>query len=155
MGKHQLKKGTSEANKMTNQEYATVLRRIADIYAANPNIVQPFAGTTGMKHIFCHSKEDFAAAVKAFGSGAKSDDSECVIFTPDCVAPLKMAIYGFKSSCCHRVVKGEEEVPEEVIPARPATEARVIPAHRREIVEWVCGPFLDSMHDTGGDDAQD
>lgn len=132
---------------MTNTEYATVLRRIADIYAANPDINQPHDGTVSTSHIFCHSKEDFAAAVKAFGSGAKSDDPECVIFTPDCVAPLKMAIYGFKSSCCHRVVKGEEEVPEEIV---PATEARVIPAYRREIVEWVCAPFLD-----GGDDAQD
>ena len=133
---------------MTNTEYATALRRIADIYAANPYINQPHDGVDSTIHIFCHSKDEFAAAVKAFGPGTKSDDKDGVIFTPDCVAPLKIAIYGFKNSCCQRIVRGEEEVPEEIVPAR------TVPAHRREIVEWVCGPFLDSARDTGGNNAQ-
>lgn len=132
---------------MTNKEYASVLRRIADIYDTHADINQPFDAKTGFDTIYCHSKGELAAVVKAFGKGTKADDDNGVVFWPDCVKPLRLRVFGFKSDCCQRVVKGEEEVPEVRL---PACGAQVIPAHRREIVEWVCAPFLD-----GGDNAQD
>lgn len=48
-------------------------------------------------------------------------------------------VVAMRESVCKRVVVGTEEVPEQVI---PATEAKVIPAYTREMVEWDCTPSL-------------
>lgn len=37
-----------------------------------------------------------------------------------------------------RVVEIEEEVPEQVIPAKPAEPERIIPAHKRKVRKMIC-----------------
>lgn len=127
---------------MTNSEYASALRRIADIYDANPWINQPYEGISMAMSVYCHSKSEMAAAVKAFGTGKKSDGHSTVDFEPDITKPILLKIQGFKSDCCERVVVGVKEVPEQVY---PATKKYVVPAHTEEIVEWRCSPVLQGV----------
>lgn len=124
--------------KLSNSEFASKLRAIADVYDANPGIPQLYNLTAGNEYVFCHAKNEFAAAVKAFGTGEKGDDDDGLKFYPEITEGLTLRVYGFKSAICERV-----EVGKTVIPATPEV---VIPATPEQIVsvyEWHCGAFLD------------
>lgn len=125
---------------MTNVEFSQMLRNLADIYEAQPELPQLHSLREGIgsEFIFCHTKEVFANAVRAFGAGAKDADADGLIFRPEGFPMLK--IYGFKSNLCERVQIGTQVIPateEQIIPAQPEREVPVY--------EWHCAPFLDNQ----------
>ena len=128
---------------MTNSELAIRLRKLADLYDANPDAAQPHDLSQDRRElVFCHNKRTTAATIKAFGPGTK-DDSEyngTIVYKPHAFPEIEIHI--FKSNVCERVKVGEREVPETVIPARPAQAEVVIPARTEEIFEWRCGALL-------------
>jgi hypothetical protein len=128
---------------MTNQEFAAGLRQLAQLLEDNPEMVQPW-----LEHIqfMCRGKAAFAATVKAFGAGKKSESDAntsfaSIDFTPDSF-PLPVVVHGFKAAICERVT-GTRVVPRQVIPAKPAEPERIIEEHEEETVEYVCGPILE------------
>lgn len=122
---------------MTNREYADCLRRIADVYARNPDIKQPYAGVDCPMWVFCWDAETFARTVAAFGNGNKAFGDDEVLFKPD--VGLDLQIRCQRDQVCERKVVGARHVPEKII---PAVAAQIIPAHEEEIVEWDCKPIL-------------
>lgn len=125
---------------ISNETFVSGLRKLADLYEAHPEV--PLPHNIGMygDAIYCHSPAGFAAAVRMFGAGSKSDGDSTLDFTPG--FPLPFKVYGFKSDICERVQIGEEVVPaqpEQVVPEH------VIPAvaeHTKPIYKWNCKPFL-------------
>lgn len=123
---------------MTNLEYAQALRRIADIYAAHPEIKLPYHTELGSpESIYCHDRASFHATVAAFGPGIKRDDETGLIFEPEVGKAINLQVYGFKNGICKRIIVGKKTVPGRVIPKQ------VIPAYEIDEVEWICAPFLE------------
>lgn len=122
---------------ITNAELAAQLRALADIYEQNPEIPAPYDMREGhTDFVFCHDRDVFAAAIKAFGAGEKKFTSDRVEFLPASFPNLIVSCE--RNKVCERVVIGTRHVAEKVIPER------VIPAYTEEIVEWQCKPFLES-----------
>jgi hypothetical protein len=118
---------------------------LADLLENHPEMKQPYAGADSALSFMCHDRASFAATVKAFGKGEKSESVgafETIDFVPD--FPLNVIVHGFKYNICEKRTT-KRLVPEQVIPATPAREATpecVIPAHEEEVTEYVCGPIL-------------
>lgn len=127
---------------MTNQEFSERLRAIARAYEANPEAKQLYdIRGDGKAAIYCHDKVEVAATIRAFGPGVKSDDGDCIRYFPENFPEITIIM--FKNGVCDRVLVEIKEIPETVLPARPAEPERVIPAHTEEVWEWKCGPLLD------------
>jgi hypothetical protein len=120
---------------LTTSEFVAGLRKLADLYEAHPEVRLPYyLGRVG-ETIFCHNAEDFAAAVRMFGQGAKSDGGDTLDFTPE--FPLPIQVQAFKSDICKR-----RQVGKRIVAAHPEC---VIPAcleHVEPIYIWDCKPFL-------------
>lgn len=112
---------------MTNQEYAHSLRLIADWYEAHPEFEAPY-GDFSVCNL--NGKDTAAALVRALG-GCEKEYSENMFFIKKSFAGLKISFAFYRNDVCERVVVGEEDVPE-----------KIIPAQKREIVEWRCAPIL-------------
>jgi len=129
--------------KLTNYEYAAALRALALLLEQNPDMVQPWEGSENSDLLFMtHDRDEFAATVAAFGTGAKDVNDNCLVFIPE--FPLRIKVFGFKSAICEPVTV-TRMVPETVVPARPAIPEQpehVIPAHEETVTEYVCAPFL-------------
>lgn len=122
---------------LTNEEFAALLERLANIYRQNPGIPQLYTLTESTEFVFCHDKDTFARTVKAFGPGTKSADTDSLIFTPEACPTIR--VNGFRHAICERVQIGTRVVPERVIEAR---NAEIIPEHEEPVYEWKCAPFL-------------
>lgn len=125
---------------LTNVGFADWLESLARIYRENPKLPRPYHLENETVFIFCMDKDTLSAAVRAFGSGAKSTDEQGLIFIPQMASDvgIKLQIYGFKDRICQKVQTGTKIIP--------AQEARVISAQpEREVptFEWICAPFLD------------
>jgi hypothetical protein len=122
----------------TNAEVAAGFRRLAELLETHPDMRQPYEGSTVPLLFMSHSKEQFAATIKAFGKGVKSNGGDTLDFTPTDF-PLPVRVYGFKSNIC-------EKRP--VTRVVPATSARVIPEqfisavpeHEVTSMEYICDP---------------
>jgi hypothetical protein len=139
-----------EPRELTNRQFAAVLRRIATVYEQSPDIPKLYNLTNGAEFVFCHSKESFAAAVKAFGPGRKDADAEDLLYFPELTRGTAIRINGFKSNMCERVKVGTKVIPAKeqlVIPEHviPAT-----PERTEDVYEWKCSPFLETP---GGEEA--
>lgn len=129
------------SEKLTNAQFADLLRSIARVYDERPEIPQPYhmGSDGGTEFVFCNNKEQFAATIRAFGPGRKDQCDDCLLFYPDITRGIGLRIYGHKHNCCERVQIGQKVVPahaEQVIPAAPE---RVEPVY-----EWHCAPFLEA-----------
>ena len=119
---------------MNNKELAAELRKLADLYEANPELPQAYGlGGGGHIHLFCHSAEQFASVVRAVGPGKRHSDDSWLDFDPANYALLRIS--ASKANLCRRVVKGIRHVVETVKPEE------VIPAHDEEIVAWEGCPY--------------
>lgn len=116
------------------------LRHIADTLQRNPLLPLPYFGCVLQQ---CSGLEQMIAIGKAYGGrwDKETTDSNFELrreFAND----LRMYLMLARTEVCTRVVVGTKEVPEKVIEAQ---EARVIPAHTEEIVEWHCPPSLSEL----------
>ena len=125
---------------LTNEQFATKLERLAQIYRANPELPQVWNLGQSSTFVFCHSKEQFALSVKAFSPGAKSSDADSLVFTPEEFPFIK--VNGFKTDCCQRIQTGIKVIPARHIPAQAEVD---IPALEIPTYEWICAPFLDTQ----------
>jgi hypothetical protein len=122
---------------MTNLEVAQGFRQLADLLETHANMEQPYQGTISTILFMSHSKDRFAATVRAFGKGEKGSDADTLNFVPD--FPLPVKVIGFKSGICKK---------RPVTRVIPATEAQVIPErfisavpeHEVTTMEFVCDP---------------
>jgi hypothetical protein len=129
---------------MTNLEVAQGFRQLADLLENNPDMAQPYEGTTSSLLFMSHKKEQFIATIKAFGKGTKTNGGDTLDFTPE--FPLNCRVFGFKSGIC-------EKRP--VTRVVPATEAQVIPErfisavpkHEVTTMEYVCDPSFLRVED--------
>ena len=103
--------------------------------------LNPYLGTIVQR---VDSKEEMRSIIKAVGGKwtKRADDSDFEMVREFGNA-FSLMIYASHEQICKRVVTGTKMVPEAVV---EATEAKVIPAHEVEIVEWVCP---DSLMDEG------
>lgn len=112
---------------MTNVEYATSLRAIADWYETHPEIaVPPESINVGA----VHTKDDARLVARAFGACRKEYDSTMFVLSR-VFGAVNLRFLFWRSEVCTRRVIGTQPVAE-----------RVIPAHTEEIVEWDCDPLL-------------
>ena len=129
--------------KLTDAELADQLEALAKLYRANPELPPLYhLGYVGTEVVYCMTKADFSAAVKAFGPGEKSHDEEWLTYQPSAF-PTVM-VRGYKPNICVRGQTGSKRVPEQTIPAQPAREETVIPEHDEPVYEWICAPFLEA-----------
>ncbi len=129
---------------MTNKELAAELRKLADAYDGDPELLQLYQASSGQFDIYCHTAADFHRAVRAMqqafgGRGAKEVEGGAfpgLNFRPDTLLPIR--VFGFQRGVCQKVLVGCRVVPEQVIPAKPASPEEIIPEHTEDIVEWRC-----------------
>ena len=112
-----------------NQELIDGLREMADFLEERPDF-----GAVGVPSFLCYmaDKESFVEHCRQLGSYAKHvDDGGKWIEAHKRFGPIDFQVYTARENICERLVT-EVEVPEEVIPAIPAT---VIAAHTETKVE--------------------
>jgi hypothetical protein len=120
--------------KLTTAQFVHILRKLAALYEQKPTLPVVYALGHMGDAIYCHSKEEFATTVKAFGGGEKDATDQTIEFYPVAFPTLK--IVAFKNQVCERVVVGKR-----IIPALPAFTLPATKEHEEEIVEWRCSPF--------------
>lgn len=116
------------------RHYTAGLRALADFYDAHPEIATPEPEHSVYS---MNEKEEAAAVVRALGKCEKRYADNMFYISRE-FGPITLKFVFYRSAVCVRKVVAVEEVPEEVIPER------VVPAHKREIVEWECEPILAS-----------
>src|SRR6185436_13988075 len=111
---------------MNNKEYAEGLRLLADWYERNETVPNPGS----YENYDVNSKDDAVNVVRALGSCHKRYDDNLFRVTKEFGAVTASFIF-MRGAVCTRRVVGEEEIPEEIVPA-----------HTREIIAWDCHPVL-------------
>ena len=134
---------------MTNIDLVGKLRELARIYEENPDVPELYQLTVATEFVFCPTKKEFIAAIRAFGSGKKNsvpgDEYYGLAFVPDAFPNIQ--IRGVRASICERVVVGKKTIPatkEMVLPATPERE--------EEIIEWICPESFLATGATGAAD---
>lgn len=121
--------------------YIYGLRRIADVLEKNPAMKLPYFGVGCLRVETIEEMRQVALAVGGHWEKEQDADSFALRqrFTP---YDLQLFIYAHRETVCERIVIGTREVPEKTIPAVPAQDERIVPAHVEEIVKWVCPEIL-------------
>ncbi len=123
---------------MTNKELAQQFRELARVYEDNPDAIRPSSFGEGLhEYIFCRTLKEVSATLHAFGAGKKVDGTPFILFYPEKLPSIIVAID--KTKICKCIKVGERDVAEQVIPAKAEV---VIPAHKEEVYEWECGSLL-------------
>lgn len=112
-------------------DYVKDLRALADLLESDPNILLPVEQEF---YAYTMEKEVFKRGVKAIGSRGRK------VLTDDAWANyivdfglIKYRLYIERQQVCERIVTGQKEVPEVLIPA-----------HAEDVVEWKCEPWLEN-----------
>ena len=119
---------------MTQSEYATGLRRLANFYEGHPEVPIPRHGELGEIDFSIASKSELVAVLRGFGGHwerSQGSHSGLVYFTQS-FGSFTLRAYVDQARVCTPRVVGQR-----VIPAQPATEERV-----EDVVEWECGSVL-------------
>lgn len=114
--------------------FIETLRFLADAFERNPTLPVPFFGSAVVR---VENAEEIRKYIQAIGGNwiKKADNDTYDIVREFPGSDIGLLLYASHEAICKRIVKGTVRVPEQVI---EATEARVIPAHDEELVEWVC-----------------
>ena len=108
-------------------EYVRGLRAVADWFEQHPELV--FSYTDERFHLIANTKDELLEMRRALGRVTKDADPDSPYFTLRRMFSANVQIDAFiaRGEVCRKVVKGSRHV-----------EARLVPAHDEEIVEWVC-----------------
>ena len=129
---------------MDTATFTEDIRRLLAFYEAHQDFPAPiYEGmVTICLDIRFESKEKIAGYVRALqslgGIVRKSPEGEDFYITKT-IGGFGFLMYSRREDVCNKRVVGKKFVPEKII---EASEAKVIPAHEEEIVEWYCGPLL-------------
>lgn len=96
---------------------------------ANPE----FPITERRMFVYACSREDFVRYAKMLGKFEKNADNDYLSLSRY-FGPIEVFLYTSHETCCEKIVT-LEEVPEQVLPARPET---IVPATVKEVVRWKC-----------------
>lgn len=123
----------------TQQMLVTGLRKLAEFFEQNPD----FPATEMVMAIYNYdTKEEAAQVAKVLGSSKKEYSDYSFTLVKEFSPYVKMRVVFSRGNICQRVVIGQKEIPEQIIPARPS---EVIPAHKEDILAWDCGSILNEM----------
>ena len=108
---------------MTNSEYVSGLRKLADWYEENEGVALPESVITVYG---AHSKEEAAHLLRALAPCEKTY-SDGLFEIRKTFDGIKLRFVFMREAVCERIVVSTEVVPE-----------KIEPAYTREVVEWRC-----------------
>lgn len=130
-------------SEMSNADYASSLRLIADFFESHPEIPIPHDATP-FNYFAAHTKQDIARLIRALGTVEKKYDAAYTgsFEIHKTFGTITFRVIADRDRVCERVVVGSQLVPEMVIPAKPAEPERVVPAHEEDVIIWECNESL-------------
>jgi hypothetical protein len=129
-----------EKQMKTLSELVPDLEKLLEFCKANGDLPASASGSTIYLHLSGDDETQrahLAQYVRALGNVSKKPLDD-VLWVDGRFGSLQLSICCRRAAVCHKVVK-TKLVPEQVL---PASEAKVIPAHEEEVVEWDCGSIL-------------
>jgi len=112
-------------------EYAEALRAIASFYEAHPDVQTPHDHAISVYGVE-DTKEEALRIIEALKPCRKEWEGPFLKIVRDFGEVRLVFVFEREAVCTKRVV-GVKEIP-----------AEFIPAHTEEIVEWECGPILET-----------
>lgn len=132
---------TSEPSVVNHVQLAEDLRAAADLIEQFPAEAGDFGCASILVSFYgSNAKEQMQKVARIPGKWTKGDSDYLYELTQR-IGNVKVSAQSSRSRIC-RAVKVEETVPEQVLPAIPAQEERVIPAYVRTVTKWECEPLL-------------
>lgn len=133
---------------MTNQEFVSGLRNVADFFETHPELKAPYEVTRGEKltvgffgeitdDLDIDSKEGAAAFVRIVGGRIKKDANDSHLILVADKGSFAVRAVASRDALCERVQTGTRIVPateETFIPAQPERE--------EPVYEWRCNSIL-------------
>lgn len=120
----------------SNYRQARLLRALADWIEDHPDTnMYVVGGDTQYSGLRAQTKQELAAELKSIGPFAKTPSrfDKDFHFVVPLLDDFSITFYtSNRELVCTKKIVGYEDVPEETVPAK------VVPAHKREIVEWEC-----------------
>lgn len=116
-----------QAEKESRALYIKALRELANFLESREDAVLPVGDAM---HAYTSDGEVFKRGVKAIGLMGRKHFDDWANYIVDFGA-IRYVLYTPREAVCKRIVKGTENVPEQVVPA-----------HVKEIVEWECEPWF-------------
>ena len=121
------------------QKFAKGLRELADFYETYGGAPLPVP----YLWVYGASPQQMVEVVKAQGAlkTKKEYSGEQFAIVKEYSGGIQVRYSISREEVCRKVVKEVIDVPETIEPEQ-TIPARVIPAHRREVIEWECSPLL-------------
>jgi hypothetical protein len=121
---------------VTNKEYVSGLRKIADFFEERPSLKVP---SSLQFDVWCDDREEMIEAAKIAGTTEKIWQGDWLYLRKSFADHVSVDFNLRRNALCEKVSKGMKSVPETIIPAKPE---EIIPAHEVEEFEWKCPESL-------------
>jgi hypothetical protein len=138
--------GVAETTPLSiHAEFARDLRAIADFIEAHPELHLPLLQRIDIFEADPKSLPKYAAA---FGKAAKDVLGDNLFILRRTFGTIKLEANWTRDRVCERVVVGQREIPDQIIPAKPE---EFIPGHKEDVYEWRCPESILSRKELTGE----
>ena len=122
---------------MTNKQFVSSLRQIADFYAKNQELEVPYFGYSDTFSVYpgIEAKKVVPKFARAFGSCEKGSEYG-LYFVRKQFGSIWLSVSTRHEDICERVVVGTKRVEDQTVPEI------FVAAHDEDIVEWKCPDSL-------------
>src|SRR5579859_4336784 len=145
MGAIEIRNEVAQSRPLTiHQEFARDLRAIADFVEAHPELDVP---SLDRIDIFPYDPKALPKYAAAFGKAAKDILGDSWFILRRTFGAIKLEATWQRERVCERVVVGQREVPDQIIPAKAE---EFIPAHKEDVYEWRCPDSILGRKEIGG-----